>query len=137
MGKLASIDFGKKRIGLAITDDNKVMALPLKVLQVLSMTDGAMKVTEALKEYNLDGIVIGLPLHMDGREGTRVQEVKYFKDLLKENFSCPFYFEDERLSSMEAESRLIDLDMKRKKRSKILDAVAAQVILQSYLESNH
>ena len=134
MGRLASIDFGKRRIGIAITDDKKVMVLPLKVLQIRSMDDGVSKVAEALNSYTLEGLVLGLPLHMDGREGSRVKEVKAFAEKLKKHFECPFFFEDERLSSMEAESRLMEQEMSRKKRSKVLDAVAAQVILQSHLD---
>ncbi len=137
MGRLAGIDYGKRRIGIAITDENQVMVLPLKVITIRSMQDGVQQIAKLLSEYSLDSIVIGLPLNMDGSEGPRVAEVKRFTSILAPLFDIPIHFEDERLSSMEAESRLIERNMSRKKRSKVLDAVAAQVILQSFLNLSH
>ena len=72
---------------------------------------------------------------MDGSEGVRSKEVRAFAEKLKAKVSCPIHFEDERLTSMEAEDRLKEQAMNRKKRSKVLDAIAAQVILQSFLEN--
>ncbi len=137
MSRFAGIDYGKKRIGIAITDENQIMVLPLKVLTVCSMQDGVNQVSKLLQEYTLEGVVVGLPLNMDGSEGKRVKEVKHFISLLTPLLHCPIHLEDERLSSMEAESRLMEGDMSRKKRSKLIDAVAAQVILQSFLSITH
>ena len=134
MGRWASCDYGQRRMGLAISDDNHRLALPLTTLHVTSPLDGVKQIALALKNYSIEGIVLGFPLQLNGQEGIRAEEVKKFQALLTAELPYPIILRDERLTSAQAEKELKSQGFKRKKRSELVDAMAAQIILQDYLD---
>ena len=130
------IDFGQKRTGLAISDAGGTMASPLKVL---TMRQGYLvsSIAEIVKRENVEAIILGLPLNMDGTAGSQAKRVNSFAAKIKEFIDVPIYFQDERLSSFDAQGKLAGVELTRKKKKKRLDAVAAASILQSFLDKKH
>lgn len=136
------IDFGIARLGLAISDERKIIASPFMTFQTASSTkltiQNLMKTLDEMQEansYEIDEIIVGLPLMMSGKVGMIADEVKHFVALLKEATSIPIIMWDERLTTVQAERSLRLSDMTRKKRSKVVDKVCAAIILQCYLDS--
>lgn len=135
MTKILGIDYGKVRIGLAISSDTKTMAFPFKT--IIAEKDTEKTIAHLLKELgseNISSFVIGLPLLMNGTDSDMTREVRAFAKALEEATGKTVDLWDERLTSKEIEKLLIESDMKRKKRSKILDTLSATLILQSYLD---
>lgn len=96
---------------------------------------GLDRVFELVKKYGVTGFVLGLPKNMNNTSGPRVDASKHYGDLLKEKFGLPVDFEDERLTTVEAERMLIEkADTSRQKRKKVIDKIASELILQSYLD---
>lgn len=134
MGRVVSLDYGLARIGIAISDESKLIAAYQKVLPTEKSSPLTIKkLISELSQYQIDTIVVGLPLHMNGKMSFLADEVMHFIELLKLSFSCPIKTWDERLSTVQAERSLMEGNMSRKKRSKVIDAVTATIILQSYL----
>jgi len=132
--RIASLDYGLKRIGVAISDENKIVAFPLGVIQAgKSSGETIEKILALLKPYPLERIIIGNPLHLNGKVGFLAGEVTQFIQLLQPHVPCEISLFDERLSSLQADRSLKDAGKKRKERSQHIDAVAALLILQSYL----
>lgn len=133
MGRVVGIDYGRVRIGVAISDETKFIARSIACLPFSKKFPELLKAT--LKEFtNIEAIVIGLPLQMNGKEGIMATEVRAFGETLRALFTMPIIFWDERLSSAQAERFLKESDFNRKKRSERIDEQAAVVILQSYLD---
>lgn len=134
MGRLVGLDFGKARIGVALSDERKVVATPLDFLPNTKQFPEALR--EKLKNYgNVEGFVLGLPLQMNGKEGEMAQEVRKLKQELESLFALPVTLWDERLSTAQVEKELKGREMRRKKQAKIVDSLAACLILQSFLDS--
>lgn len=140
--RIVGIDFGLARIGLSISDPSKVIAQALLTLTCEKTTEKtAGKLMQFLNEhqeknhYQLEEIVIGLPLMMSGKQGFLADEVKHFVEILKKHTQTPIIFWDERLTTVQAERTLKESSMSRKKRSKIVDTVSAVILLQSFLDS--
>ena len=139
--RLMGIDHGSKTWGLAIADGNLKIATPLTTIRLTKFSQNIIELAKICAEYDIAGFIIGLPLNMDGSSGGRVDSVKHFainlidaKEIL--GFEPLITFYDERLSTHTMESFLIEeIDMSRKKRDKIIDKMAAQVILQSALNA--
>ncbi len=132
--RIASIDYGLKRIGLAISDENQIIASSLGVIQAgKSSGETITKLLTALKDYELERIVIGYPVHLNGKVGFLADEVKHFVSLLEKEVLCPVVLVDERLSTVQAERSLKEGSMNRKKRAKVIDAVSAVILLQGHL----
>ena len=131
--RLLAIDFGDKRTGLAICDGQETIVSPLAVLN----THGNLidKIVEIINSQEAQGVVIGLPINMDGTEGPQVERINQFAEKLKRHTNLPIYFQDERLSSFDAEQKLIGSELTRKKKKKRLDAIAAASILRDFLDS--
>lgn len=131
MGKLLGLDHGDKRFGIALSDAGKLIATP-KLL-----VEGEVALWQALnslvEEEEVEAVVIGLPLNMDGSEGPRARKVIEFSRVLEEKTGLPVHFHDERLSSFEAENALCEAGVYGEKRKSRVDMVAAQIILQGYL----
>ncbi|HRW58183.1 MAG TPA: Holliday junction resolvase RuvX [Chlamydiales bacterium] len=137
MGRILAIDYGKARIGLAITDENQIMALPLKVIKALpSHLHTIEAILNEVSSYlpTITTIIIGLPLHLDGRESDMSQTVRQFASLFEQKTDIPIHLIDERLTSKVAERSLMEIKQNRKKRSQSIDAVAASIFLQNYLD---
>ena len=138
--RLMGIDHGEKTWGLALSNPDLTIATPLKTLRFTKFGACVKELAALCTEYNVGGFVIGLPLHMGGQEGPRVMSVRHFADNLLQaknifGFEPVIAFQDERLSTFAAESRLIDdLNMPREKRRDVIDAHAAAHILQAALE---
>ena len=127
-----AIDFGDKRTGLAVCDADETIASPLAVLT----GQGALpeRIAEVIKTQQIDAVVFGLPLNMDGTEGGRVKIVRKFAEELAAFIDVPVQFHDERLSSFDAEGKFAGSELTRKQKKRRLDAVAAASILQSFLD---
>ena len=123
------IDYGVKRIGLALGDSTEKVARALKIIHQLKELD------DIIPAKNVGAFVVGWPLQPDGTEGETCAQVKLFYDRLKEKFGLPVYLVDERLSSKKSEEYLRDtLFMRASKRKEVLDAESARVILQEFLD---
>ncbi|MEC7922548.1 MAG: Holliday junction resolvase RuvX [Planctomycetota bacterium] len=131
MGKLLGLDHGDKRFGIALSDAGKLIATPRLLVE------GEVALWQALnslvEEEEVEAVVIGLPLNMDGSEGPRARKVIEFSRVLEEKTGLPVHFHDERLSSFEAENALCEAGVYGEKRKSRVDMVAAQIILQGYL----
>lgn len=132
--RIVSIDFGLKRLGVAISDENQIIATSLGVVQAgKNSAETIQTILTLLKPYTLDRIIIGNPIHLNGKVGFLADEVKHFLDQLQLKVSCPVSLYDERLSTVQAERSLKEGGMRRKKRAQVIDAVSAVILLQSFL----
>lgn len=133
MKRIAAIDYGLKRIGIALSDPTGSMAFPFKTVE--GGKKAALHVKEALKEHVLEKIIIGLPLLMNGQEGEMVHAVRAFAEELDKLMQIPILFLDERLTSAQADKSLKEISCNRKKRSAKIDTAAAALLLQHYLDT--
>lgn len=138
--RFLAIDLGARRVGLAVSDVSGVLARPLEVLEATgaAQVDRVVSTIQRLaaEEDGLDAIVVGLPSRLDGTPNTQTAVVTAFVDALRARVGQPIVLQDERLSSVEAESRLALRDRDWRSRKRKLDAAAAAVILQDYLDSD-
>lgn len=133
-----ALDVGDVRIGVAVSDLMGLTANPRETY-VRKKNDIAFDVAyfcDYAKKEDADVFVLGLPKNMDGSEGERAEITRQFGDLLAEQSGLPIVYQDERLTTVSAERMLIDADVRRDKRKKVIDKVAATIILQSYLDSH-
>ena len=140
--RIVGIDYGMARIGLSVSDESKIIAKPIITLKAERKSeDTVQKLFDFLKKheeehgYQIQEIVIGLPLLMSGKKGLLADEVGHFIALLKQTTTIPIVTWDERLTSVQAERSLREGNMSRKKRTAHVDKVAAVIILQNYLDS--
>ena len=131
---ICGLDLGDKTIGVAISDLRRGIATPVEVIRRTKFTEDAGKLLAILTARNVAGIVLGLPLNMDGSEGPRVQSTRAFARNLARLTELPITFWDERLSTVAAERALIEADTSRKRRREVIDQVAAGYILQGALD---
>ena len=130
------IDYGRKRIGLALSDEDEILASPLP-LYGRSRPGAELQFIDSLaKQHNIGGFVVGLPKNMDDSLGPMAQEVMRFASELRQIAQCPVIMIDERGTSVEAEQILVMADWSRKRRRKVQDSVAAVLILQRYLDQH-
>lgn len=134
MSRILSLDVGEKRVGVALSDPTGTFASPLVVLDAVA--SGLMKEIAALcRAHDVDRVVIGLPLRLDGSEGPAAAKARAFAGKLGGSLSLPIEFWDERLSTVTAERCLIEGGTRRADRKALVDKVAAQIVLQHYLDS--
>ncbi|MBK8083396.1 MAG: Holliday junction resolvase RuvX [Devosia sp.] len=133
-GKLLGLDLGTKTIGVAISDGMRYSATPLETIRRSKFTQDAIRIDELIVENRAVGIVLGLPLNMDGSEGPRVQSTRAFARNLAARIAIPIVFWDERLSTSAVTRTLIEADVRRDKRAEVVDKLAASYILQGALE---
>lgn len=130
------IDYGSKRMGLAVSDLSCTIATPYKILYRREISADMAELRKIMAEKEIGAVVMGLPLQMNGEEGEIAAKVRKFAAILEENFKFPVLLWDERLSSSAMENFLIkEADLSRKKRAKVLDASAAAYILQGALDA--
>jgi putative holliday junction resolvase len=132
--RLLGLDVGNKTIGIAVSDSSCKIASPLKTLQRKGKHFEIKDIHGILKEYAASSLIVGYPLHMNGDEGERCVYVQSFVEQLTKDLNIPVLLWDERMSTMSAERVLLEGDMSRAKRKEHIDAVAASVILQSFLD---
>jgi putative Holliday junction resolvase len=131
--KLAGIDYGRRRIGIAVSDGLGITAQPLEQIEVNGFEDAVSRVGEVLMRENVTFIVYGLPMHMNGTVSEMGEEVKGFAESVSRVVDIPYDFFDERLTSEQAYNVLSGMKMSLKKKQKKVDKIAAQILLQSYM----
>lgn len=141
-GRLIGIDFGDKRTGLATCDKNRIVASGLYQISVGGMQRTAAKIAEIIKEEKITGgVVVGLPINMDGSHGPRAEHAEKFARILGEvlsededTASLPIVMLDERMTTMAASRYLNETDTRGQKRKQVIDTLSAQIILQNALD---
>ena len=128
------LDLGKKRIGLAISDINQKIASPYMVIEEKKFSEVSTIIEETVKKFGVGSIIVGDPINMDGSLGPKSQSSRSFVRNLYKNIKMPILLWDERLSTVAAERSLIEADISRKKRIKVIDKIAATIILQGLLD---
>lgn len=128
------LDLGKKSLGLAISDKTGTIATFYKNIRYEDENKLIQELIEIITKEQIDKIVLGYPKNMDNSEGFRAQETKEFKQKLENKVNKEIILQDERLSTRLAESVLINADVSRKKRKKVIDGLSAVIILKSYLD---
>lgn len=131
---IAGLDLGDKTIGLALSDLRRRVATPVTTIRRVKFTLDAAALLQVLTERGAAGILLGLPLNMDGSAGPRVQSTHAFARNLSRLTDLPIGFWDERLSTVAAERALLEADTSRKRRKDVIDQVAAGYILQGALD---
>lgn len=134
-GRLLGIDVGSKTLGLALSDQTRTIASPLTTLRRRRFAEDAAALARIIGENAVSGLVIGLPVSMDGREGPKCQSVRQFAANLSAHVDLPMAFWDERWSTLAVERMLVgEADLSRKRRREVVDKQAAAYILQGALD---
>jgi putative Holliday junction resolvase len=133
---IVGLDLGEKTIGVAVSDATRTVATPLELIRKVKFTEDAAALFQLMESRGAAGVVIGLPVNMDGSEGPRCQSSRAFgRNLLRLRGDLPIAFWDERMSSMAVNRMLIDeADMNRARRAEVVDKAAAGWILQGALD---
>jgi len=131
---IAGLDLGTKTIGVAVSDLRRGIATPVLTIRRVKFTTDAAALAALVAERRIAGLILGLPLNMDGSEGPRAQATRAFARNLERLLPLPIGFWDERLSTVAAERALLEADTSRKRRSEVIDHVAAGYILQGVLD---
>jgi len=133
--RIMAIDYGDARIGLAVSDLLGILCGEAWTMEEWNMERASKRITEEAKKRDVERFVLGLPKNMDGSEGPRAEKSRQFAEMLKKDSGLPVVLWDERRSSIEAHAILHAGGKKEKKHRKIVDAVAASLILEGYLGS--
>ncbi len=134
-GRLLGVDFGTVRIGLAISDPSQSIASPLEIYRPRNLDLDARYFRELVARERIVGVIVGLPIHLDGRDSQVSVAAETFAGWLREVTNLPVTLFDERFTSAYADEIMREVGMSRSKRKQILDKLAAQILLTSYLES--
>lgn len=137
--RLMGLDVGSKTVGVAISDPLGFTAQGLEIIAIDEDKGifGLERLAELVADYKVDKFIIGLPKNMNNTEGPRVEVSRAYGDLVADKFGLPVEYQDERLTTVAAERMLIEqADISRGKRKKVIDKLAAQLILQNYLDRN-
>ena len=137
--RIMGLDVGSKTVGVAISDPLGFTAQGLEIIQIDEEKEqfGFERLTELVEQYKVDKFVLGLPKNMNNTSGPRVEASKAYGEKIAELFRIPVEYQDERLTTVAAERMLIEqADVSRSKRKKVIDKLAAQLILQNYLDRN-
>lgn len=133
-GRLMGLDVGTKTIGLALSDLSRMIASGLDTIRRTKFKEDARQLLEYVQRHQVCGLVVGLPLNLDGSAGPRVQSTLAFMRNLAQLTDLPMLAWDERLTTAEAERMLIEADASRRRRAEVIDKVAATIILQGALD---
>ena len=130
------LDLGTRTLGISISDTTKTIASTLKTIrfQDSNYIELIPELSDIIKEQDISKIVLGFPKNMNNTIGNRCEETLSFKKLLEDNFNIEVVLQDERLSTVEATNYMLEADISRKKRKKKIDSLAANIILQTYLD---
>ncbi len=132
--RLLGIDYGTKKMSLALSDESGILARGIRTIQRSEPNRDLDTVHEAVEKYGAQKFVVGLPRNMDGSLGSSAGQVMEFVEQVKNRMHLPVDTWDERLSSTEAKRRLLEAPLSRKKRKQVVDKVAAAILLQGYLD---
>jgi putative Holliday junction resolvase len=134
-GRILAIDYGSRRMGLAVSDPLGITAQGLETLERKNKRADFGRLERTIREYQVREIVLGYPLRMSGEEGTQSQKVAEFAEELRRRFELPVHLWDERLTSAEANRVLREAELSIKKRAQAVDRMAAVLILQSFMQA--
>ena len=134
MGRVLGVDYGSSRVGLALSDPQKIIASPLHTLVNNGNDRLKKKLLEVIKKKNVEYIVIGLPIGLKGQETSQTKIVREFAEEIR-SLALPVYFQDERLSSLSAKKSLIEQNVKTGHNKSFIDSTAAAIFLQQFLDS--
>ncbi|HYV58201.1 MAG TPA: Holliday junction resolvase RuvX [Candidatus Nitrosopolaris sp.] len=132
--RIAALDVGEARIGIAVSDELGLTAQGVGVVQRRGGRHDLEALAERLAPYQPERLVVGLPLNMNGTEGPQAEKVRAFATRAAEHLGLPLEFSDERLTTVAAERALLEADVSRRRRRELVDQVAATLILQTYLD---
>ncbi|PHZ83902.1 Holliday junction resolvase RuvX [Paremcibacter congregatus] len=132
--RLLGLDLGSKTIGVALSDIMCNIATPMEIIRRTKFTKDAERLLTIISEQNVGGLVLGLPLNMDGTEGPRCQSTRQFAENMAGKIDIPVVLWDERLSTVAVTRTLLDADASRKRRKEVVDKMAAAYILQGALD---
>ena len=135
MGRLLAIDYGEKRLGLAISDPNQIISKPLKTIILSDSQYIYNELEKIISDYEIQKLIIGLPLGMDGKNTQQTSKVEAFKEDLQHKISIPVILFDERLSSVSAKKSLISQGIKAGHNKSKIDQAAAAIFLQHFLDT--
>jgi putative Holliday junction resolvase len=135
MIRILGLDFGTRRVGAALSDPGRTIAFPVEVYELRGANADARHYRELVQESEVERIVVGLPLHTSGRAGQLAARAHAFGDWLTTVVERPVIYYDERYTTVEAEQRLLNAGLTRQKRRLLRDQLAAQIMLQSYLDA--
>jgi putative holliday junction resolvase len=133
--RILALDHGTRRIGVALSDELKMIATPLEYIPAEPFLDFVTRLKEIIREKEVDLILVGMPRNMDGSYGPAALKVQEFVAVLKEKIAVPIQLWDERLTSAQAQRFLIQGKVRREQRKEKVDKTAAAILLQSYLDS--
>jgi len=133
--RILGIDHGTVRIGIALSDELKMIATPLEYIPADPFADFIERLKEIIRDKEVEQIVVGMPRNMDGSYGPAAEKVREFVAFLKDAITVPIQLWDERLTTVSAQTSLIAAGTRREKRKEKVDKIAAAIILQGYLDS--
>jgi len=134
-GRVLALDFGKRRIGLAVSDELGITAQGLETLERTNVREDLARLVQLIAERDVSLILMGNPLHMSGREGRQAEYTRDFAERLRQAAGVPVEYWDERLTSVQAERVLRESGISIQKRAQAVDRLAAVILLESYLDS--
>ena len=132
--RLLGLDLGTKTIGVAVSDVGRFIATPVETIARTKFTADAARLMALIAQFSVAALVVGLPLNMDGSEGPRAQSTRAFARNLRAKIAVPIVFWDERLSTAAVTRTLIEQDVSRARRARVVDRMAAAYILQGVLD---
>ena len=134
MQRILSLDFGERRIGVAVSDALNIIAQSVGTIERKGIKNDLKKIKDLVQEYAAAILIVGLPLNMNGTEGKSANRAVDFVNELKKEIDIRVEMVDERLTTAQGERIFLEADLSRKKRKKNIDKIAAQLILQNYLD---
>lgn len=138
MMRILGLDVGSKTVGVAMSDPMGWTAQGVEIIRINEDEKefGLERLGEIIHQHKVTGVVVGLPKNMNNTEGPRAEAARDYAQMVEDNFNLPTDFQDERLTTVQAERMLIEeADVSRKKRKKVIDKIAAEFILQNYLDA--
>ena len=135
MSRILGIDYGERRIGLAISDATGTIATPLKVVEITSLAKAIKEIVATATERGVQEFLVGMPVSLNGTRGPAALKTTAFVELLGSETTLPIKTWDERFSTVSAQQALIEGGVRREKRKGVVDKVAAQIFLQNYLDA--
>jgi putative Holliday junction resolvase len=134
MSRCLALDFGTKRIGVAVSDETRTLARPLSFIPAIPFNAFVEKLCALIKEQEIDLILVGLPRNMDGTYGPSAEKAREFADRLRDRTLVPIQLLDERLTTVQASRNLHEAGLNTRKQKEKIDSASAQILLQSYLD---
>lgn len=133
--RILGIDYGNKRVGIAVSDAFGWTAQPLVTLKMNGHQKLLVEIKKYIDKYDVEKIIVGMPYSLDGTRGKRAEITQAFINFLNNNLKIPIQIQDERLTTKQAKNILLEADVSRQGRKKVIDKLAASLILQAYLDS--